>query len=108
MLPLLLKIALAVLALWAVWTACRPRPVFVVRIAQGVPRAARGTVTKAFVAEVGVVCRRHGVRNGAVRGVVKNSRIALAFSAGISPPCRQQLRNLWSIAGWSATPPRSS
>ena len=97
---LVLVIALVVLVLWALWSVSRPRDAFVVRIASGVPRVARGTVTKAFVAEVGEVCRRHGVRNGAVRGVVKDRRITLAFSAGISAPCRQQLRNLWSISRW--------
>jgi Protein of unknown function (DUF3634) len=101
-LALVLTLALAALVLWALWSAARPRDAFVVRIAAGVPRVARGTVTNAFVAQVGDVCRRHGVRDGAVRGVVKDGRIALAFSAGISAPARQQLRNLWSISGWSA------
>jgi Protein of unknown function (DUF3634) len=100
--PLLLTVALTALILWALFSVARPRPAFVVRLESGVPRVARGTVTPAFVAEVAEVCRRHGVQNGTVIGIVNDRRIALAFSGDITPNCRQQLRNLWSISGWSA------
>jgi Protein of unknown function (DUF3634) len=103
-LHLFFLIALLGFGLWAIWSAARPRPAFVVRIASGVPRVARGTVAGAFLSDVGDVCRRHGVRDGAVLGVVKEGRIALEFSGDISAPCRQQLRNVWSISGWSAGP----
>ena len=32
--------------------------------------------------------------------------VALAFSGDIPPSCRQQLRNLWHLSGWSAGPSR--
>ena len=104
---LLLQIALAALVLYGLWMACRPRPVFLLRIVHGVPRVARGTVTQAFVQEVAEVCRRHHVQKGAVRGFARDRRIALEFSGAISAPCRQQLRNLWAISGWSAAPSRA-
>jgi hypothetical protein len=98
----LFTIALTALVLWAIWSAVRPRPVFEVRISEGTPRIARGTVASAFVQEVGEVCRRHGVRDGAVRGVAQESgRISLTFSGDMPPSCRQQLRNIWSLSGWS-------
>jgi hypothetical protein len=90
------------LVFWGLYSAIRSSDAFVVKIVSGVPRVTRGTVTRAFVAEIGEVCRRHGVRDGAVRGVVKNNRIKLEFSRGITAPCQQQLRNLWSLSGWSA------
>jgi hypothetical protein len=63
---------------------------------------ARGTVTRAFLQEVGDTCGRHGVSDAVVRGEVRGQRIALAFSRGMPEPCRQQLRNLWGLSGWSA------
>ncbi len=85
------------------YTVCRPRPLFVVRISDGVPRAARGQVTRGFLQDVAETCARHGVRDGEVRGHAAGRRIELVFSAGIPAPCRQQIRNLWGVSGWSAT-----
>ena len=97
----LLQLGLAALAVWALWTALRPRFAFVVRIKGGVPRVARGTVTRAFLQEIAETCSRHGVTNGVVRGIVKGQRITLAFTRSMPPPCQQQLRNLWGVSGWS-------
>jgi hypothetical protein len=80
---------------------CRPRPVFVIRIEDGVPSVAQGKVTRAFLDEVGETCRRHGVRDGVVRGVARGQFIALSFSGAMPPPLRQQIRNLWALSGWS-------
>ena len=100
----LVTIAFTALIVWALYSVGRPRPAFVIRITAGVPSVARGTVTPAFIAEIAEVCRRHRVQSGTVSGVVQDRRIALAFSGDLSSPCRQQLRNLWSISGWSACP----
>jgi hypothetical protein len=86
-----------------IWAALRPRCAFVVRIRDGVPRVAAGTLTRAFLQEIEDTCARHALRAGVVRGVARNGRIALAFSRSISPPCRQQLRNLWTLKGWSTS-----
>jgi Protein of unknown function (DUF3634) len=67
----------------------------------GVARAARGQVTRTFVREVGEVCRRHGVRRAEVRGIDEGRRIVLSFSGDLPEPCRQQLRNIWNVSGWS-------
>jgi hypothetical protein len=101
------QLGLTVLVLWAIWTALRPRSIFVVRIKKGVPRVVTGTVTRAFVHQIGETCGRHGVSHGVVRGVVKGRTIALAFAGGIPPSCQQQLRNIWALSGWSAAPPRN-
>jgi hypothetical protein len=98
---IVLQLALAVLAVWAIWTALRPRSAFIVRITRGVPRVARGTVTRAFLQEIAETCGRHGVSHGVVRGVVKGRRITLAFARGMPLPCQQQLRNLWALSGWT-------
>jgi Protein of unknown function (DUF3634) len=102
MLPAVLLITLTVLVLWGLWSVARPRAAFVVRIANGTPHVAHGTVTQAFLQEMREVCGRNQVKNGVVRGVVKDRRIALEFSDGMPAPCRQQLRNLWLMSGWSA------
>jgi len=102
MLAPLLTIALGALVMWALWSVARPRPAFVVRITSGVPRVTSGTVTPAFLAEIAEVCRRHEIQRGTVNGVVRDRRISLAFSGSITPASRQQLRNLWSLSGWSA------
>jgi hypothetical protein len=100
----MLTLVLAAVAGWGLWQACRPRSAFVIRIKAGVPRAVQGKVTREFLNEVGRACGRHQVRQGVVRGLVKDQRIALSFSGGIPEPCRQQLRNLWGVSGWSAGP----
>jgi hypothetical protein len=102
---LFLKLGLVALAAWAIWSACRPRPSFVVRIKSGTPKVVSGKVTQSFVHEIGETCSRHRVTNGSVRGVMKGQRIALTFSRGFPPTCQQQLRNLWSLTGRS-TPSR--
>jgi hypothetical protein len=101
----LLLLVLGVVIGWVLYTICRPRPVFVVRIRDGVPQAARGQVTRGFLQDVAETCARHGVRDGEVRGLATGRRINLVFSAGIPNPCRQQIRNLWGVSGWSATGP---
>jgi Protein of unknown function (DUF3634) len=98
---LLLQLGLAAFVAWALWTAVRPRCAFVVRIKEGVPRVARGTVTRSFLQEIAETSGRHLVDEGVIRGVVKGRRIVLTFSAGMPPPCQQQLRNLWELSGWS-------
>lgn len=100
---LLLPIALLVGG--GLYWACRPRSVFVVRIGGGVPRAARGQVTRGFLQDIAEACARHGVRRGSIRGVAEGRRINLVFSPGIPAPCRQQIRNLWGVSGWSAAVP---
>jgi Protein of unknown function (DUF3634) len=100
---LLLTLGLAAFVAWALWFACRPRPAFVVRINGGVPRVTGGTITQAFVQEIAEAFRRHQVENGVVRGVIEGRRIALSFSATVPTACRQQLRNLWTLSGWSTS-----
>jgi len=101
---LFLKLGLVALGALALWSVFRPRSAFVVRIKNGVPRVAKGTVTQAFLHQIGETCSRHHVRHGVVRGVIKGRRIALSFSRGIPPTCQQQLRNLWTLTGWSTSP----
>jgi len=103
----ILLVVLVALVAWAIWFASRPRSAFVIRIVRGVPSVARGTVTPAFLQEVGQTCGRHGVSHAVVRGLVRGQRIALGFSGGMPEPCRQQLRNLWGLAGWSTAPSRN-
>jgi hypothetical protein len=102
----LIRLAVVGLFAWMIWSVLRPRPVFVVRITGGVPRAARGKVMQSFLDEVRAVCGRGGIRRGTVRGVVRGGRIALAFSRGIPPAVQQQLRNVWAMSGWSVPPRR--
>jgi hypothetical protein len=102
MLSSVLTVAVAAALIWAIYSVARPRPAFVIKIESGTPRVSRGTVTQAFVGEVAEVCRRHGVQHGTVTGIVNDRRIALAFSGDISRAAGQQLRNLWSLSGWSA------
>jgi hypothetical protein len=93
------KLVLVALVLVAVWWAFQPRYLFVVRIAGGVPRATRGKVTAAFLQHVARACAEHGVSHGWIGGVPRGRQVALAFSRGMPPSCRQQLRNLWVMNG---------
>ena len=98
--------AVAVVLAVLVWRAHQPPCAFLVRITGGIPRVARGRVTPEFLREIGAACRLHGVSRGAVRGLVRGHRIALAFSGGFPRPCQQQLRNVWAQSGWPAAPGR--
>jgi hypothetical protein len=94
------KLVLVALVIGAVWWMLQPRYVFVVRIAGGVPRATRGKVTAAFLQQIGQACAEHKVSRGWIGGVLRGRRgVALAFSRGMPPPCRQRLRNLWTMLG---------
>jgi hypothetical protein len=98
-------LVLIAVPIWAIWSATKPKSAFVIRLTDGIPRVSQGTVTREFLHEVGQTCARHGVRRAVVRGLVRGQRIALAFSNGVPEPCRQQLRNLWGLSGWSASRP---
>jgi hypothetical protein len=96
---------LALLIGWGLYSACRSRPLFVVRISEGAPRAVRGRVTRAFLQDIAEIATRHRVRRGEIRGLAAGRRINLEFSSGIPGPCRQQIRNLWGVCGWTAAGP---
>jgi hypothetical protein len=83
---------------WVVWSICRSRFTFEVRVKDGVPELVRGDVANSFLQEIAEVCTRHGVRDGVVRGVSRGERIALSFSGDLPAPCQQQLRNIWNLA----------
>jgi hypothetical protein len=102
--PLILP-ALALLVGWGLYAACRSRPLFVVRISEGTPRAVRGQVTRAFLQDIAEIATRHRVRRGEIRGLAAGRRINLEFSSGIPGRCQQQIRNLWGACGWPAAGP---
>jgi hypothetical protein len=96
-----LQLGLLALVGWGIWSALKPRPIFVVRIEGGVPRVVRGKVTRSFVVQVRDACNRHGVDRGSVRGLATGRTITLTFTKNIPPAFRQQLRNEWALSGWS-------
>ena len=81
----------------AVLFACQPRPVFIIRIRDGIARASRGPVPQAFVGQVRDICREHHIATGTIRGFLVRKRIVLAFSRHIPLPCQQRIRNIWNI-----------
>jgi hypothetical protein len=86
---------------WGLYAVCRPKPIFIVRITDGVPRISRGQVTRGFLQDIADACDRHGIRNGEIQGLAVRRRINLIFSRQIPISCQQQVRNLWSLSGWS-------
>ena len=99
---LLVPLALLALVGWAIWQVCQPRPAFEIRVEGGQPRVVRGTATKSFLAEIRDLCRHHQVSRGTVRGLVRGTRIVLDLRGPFPPGFRQQLRNVWTLSGWSA------
>src|SRR2546423_15231368 len=93
----IIELVLIFLVVVAVLLACRPRPVFVIRIRDGTARAARGPVPQAFVGQVQDICREHHIAAATMRGFLVRKRIVLAFSRHIPPPCQQKLRNIWNL-----------
>jgi hypothetical protein len=91
------KLIIVAGALAVAWMALQPRYVFLVRVEQGRPRLARGRVTPQFLHLVGETCASFDVARGWVGGSPRGKQIALHFSRGIPPQCRQRLRNLWAI-----------
>jgi hypothetical protein len=98
----LVSLALVGLVGWAVWKACQPRSVFRIRIDAGEPRVVSGTVTKSFLGEIRDLCQHHGVTKGTILGQPRGTQIALELRGPFPPECRQQLRNIWVMSGWSA------
>jgi hypothetical protein len=96
---LLAQLVVIGLLVGALWWACQPRYVFVVRIDHGQPCVTRGKVTPTFLREVGQACGDAEVRRGWVGGVRRGKQVALAFSRSIPQACRQRLRNQWQLHG---------
>ncbi len=93
---------------WSLYRAARPRPVFVIDITDGEPRAVAGTVTSAFLALLREVAADHRIRSGQVCGRALGRRIRLEFSRQIPEPARQRVRNWWVLSGWRAGRPKQS
>jgi hypothetical protein len=98
----LVTLALLGLIGWGVWQACQARSIFVIRIEGGHPRVLRGTVTRAFLNQISELCHHHGITRGTVLGRVRGSQISLELKGPFPPACRQQMRNMWVVSGWSA------
>jgi hypothetical protein len=96
---LLAKLLVVALVLGALWWAIQPRYTFIVRIENGVPRAAKGQVTAAFLQQVSQACAELALSRGWIGGVQRGRRLALAFSRNIPPSCQQRLRNVWALHG---------
>jgi Protein of unknown function (DUF3634) len=95
---------LALAVALGIWVAVRPRPMFVIQIRDGKPRAVSGTVTRAFLRDVTDICDRAGVQRGTVSGALRGERVVLVFSRNVPDRCRQMFRNLWNLSGWSVRP----
>jgi hypothetical protein len=89
----------------ALWYADRLRYAFLLVICDTTVCVQRGKVTAAFQEEVRRVCGEHGVVRGWIGGVRQGGRIWLVFARSLPPGCRQQLRNVWGLAGWGAERP---
>jgi hypothetical protein len=87
---------------WGLWRAAQPRTLFTVRIIDGVPKAAFGTVTTAFLERIGEVAAANGISRGTVSGRACGRFIRLTFSSEFTEAARQQLRNWWATFGWAA------
>jgi hypothetical protein len=94
MLPTILALLVTV---GIAWLAARRQYVFVVQLAGGEPKLARGKVTAAFLRELREVCQQARVARGWVGGVGRGKQVTLEFSGDIPPPLRQRLRNLWLL-----------
>jgi hypothetical protein len=90
---------------WMFWRAAQPRRLFTVRIVDGAPKAAEGTITPAFLERVGEVAAANEISQGSISGYAHGPLIRLKFSAEFTDVSRQQLRNWWATFGWAA--PRS-
>jgi hypothetical protein len=99
------RIALAAIAaavVWFLWRSSHPKPVFVVEIQGGQPRAVQGVVTPAFLELLRDVLTRHGLQTGTIRGLARGARIGLVFSDQFPAAARQQVLNWWAMSGWNA------
>ncbi|HXY36876.1 MAG TPA: DUF3634 family protein [Planctomycetaceae bacterium] len=94
--PDLLVILIVAFAVWAVWSALSPKPVFKIRFAKGSLRVTKGKVTADFQKQAGEILDRWKIRRGWFAAVRRGRRPTLVFSHSVPPECRQQLRNLWT------------
>ena len=87
-------LALVWLIIGAGWFLTRPRPVFVIRIRNGIPKAVQGQTSGLVLDGIAEVCRMGGVTSGTVSAWKHGKRIRLKFSKSIPAGCQQQLRNM--------------
>lgn len=101
-LPKVIGLAIFGFIAWGIVRAAYPA-VFTVRVSNGEPRVASGTVAAPFLTRLREVATEHRIATGRVRGVARSSgRISLKFSNHFPPAAQQQLRNWWAVSGWSA------
>jgi hypothetical protein len=98
----LVVLALGGALAWALWRSSRPRPLFMVRIAEGQPAAIDGTVTPAFLVRLRELAAAHQLIDADVAGFAHEGVIRLHFSREVPDAARQQLRNWWAMHGWNA------
>jgi hypothetical protein len=98
-----LVLVLAGVVIWGLWRASLPPRLFVVRIVSARPTPAVGTVTPAFLRQVGEIAAEYGVDSGQVCGVAcRGGQVRLVFSGQFPESARQRLRNWWAVSGWRA------
>jgi hypothetical protein len=91
------QLVLVAVILLVAWLLLGPSYAFVIRIEDGVARAARGRVPAAFLWELNTTCQREQIREGMIRGVRFRHGVVLRFSRSIPPDRRQGIRNLWAM-----------
>ena len=96
MASLILQLLAAVLLASGGWFFFRPRPIFEIRVKDGVARRTRGHVGGAFLRDVQDACEGLGVTHGLVRGKPRGDRIGVEFAGPIPAACQQRIRNLWA------------
>lgn len=72
-----------------------PRPVFVIRIADGKARSKRGRIPKGFLSECELLAGENNIKNATIRGVKKRGSVHLTFSGQIPDAAVQRFRNIW-------------
>lgn len=90
---------LLALAAFFAWLALRPPTLFLLRIADGRVRVARGKVAGPMFDEARHICADARLTHGWVRGSRTRRGIVLTFSRHIPPDVRQRFRNVWLLFG---------
>ncbi len=91
----------AVVLVLAWWFAQRRSYVFFIAVTNGTSQVKQGKVAGPFLDQVRTVFQEHSVANAWIGGVRQGRRIRLMFSPSVPAACRQQLRNVWALVGWT-------
>lgn len=99
MIKVIVIVGLVIAAFAIIAHLLRPKPVFLIEIADGKVSEHSGKLPQGFISDCHEIIESNEIQQGTISGAKDGERIRLKFSASIPEDSHQQFRNVWQLHG---------